>query len=124
LGQGRSAKSPERGECMIKESYIANWRNLPEDWIKIRVARPSILAPSLGLLRDYKEGRIDWKGYCERFRNEIFSNDNALNRLKEIGELSKDKIVCLICYEKTYPCHRFLLIDYIKELKKKEATHP
>lgn len=102
---------------MLKESYIANWRNLPEDWIKIRVVRPSILAPSLGLLKDYKEARIDWEGYCERFRNEIFSNDEALKRLKEIGRLSENKTVCLICYEKTYPCHRFLLINYIEELK-------
>ena len=101
---------------MITESYIANWRNLPEDWIKVRVARPSILGPSKELLKDYKEGRIDWDGYKKRFKDDIFKKRKAIRKLKEIKELAKNNTVCLICYEKNYPCHRFLLMDYIKEL--------
>ena len=45
---------------MIKESYISMWNKLPKDVIKVRVARPSVLSASEGLLHDYKNGRITW----------------------------------------------------------------
>lgn len=96
----------------LKESYIANWKNLPKNSIKIRVAQPSILSPSKSLLKDWKEKIISWKEYERRFRIEMKGNKE---RLKEIGELSKKKEVYLICYEKEHPCHRFILIDLIKE---------
>ena len=60
---------------MLKQSYIANWKNLPEDAIKIRVARPHrLLSPSLDLLNDWKKHKITWPDYETRFREEIFSN--------------------------------------------------
>jgi len=105
---------------MLKESYIANWKNLPEDAIKIRVARPSILAPSRNLLFLYKNGNINWKEYETCFRREILANKKACDTLREIAGLSEEKDVYLICYEKSYPCHRFILIDLIKEIKEKK----
>lgn len=99
----------------IKESYIANWKNLPHIAYKVRVARPSILSPSKELLEDYKKKRIDWSEYEKRFRKEILSNPKAMNELNILKTISKFKDVYLICYEKKYPCHRFILIDMIKE---------
>lgn len=102
---------------MIKESYISMWNKLPTNAVKVRVARPSILSASEGLLHDYKEGRISWKKFEERFRKEILSNQRAVAELKRLKELSEEKDVYLICYEKNYPCHRFILMDLIREIK-------
>ncbi len=92
------------------------WNKLPPDAVKVRVARPSVLAPSLELFHDYKEGRITWEAFETRFRNEIASNPKAVEELKRLKELSQKQDVYLICYEKSYPCHRFILIDLMKEL--------
>ncbi|GAH81305.1 unnamed protein product, partial [marine sediment metagenome] len=83
---------------------------------KVRVARPSILSPSKELLDDYKNERIDWDGYEKRFRKEILNNPKAMSELSILKTISKFKDVYLICYEKNYPCHRFILMDIIKEL--------
>jgi uncharacterized protein YeaO (DUF488 family) len=101
---------------MIKESYISMWNKLPGDAMKVRVARPSVLSPSKELFYDYKEGRINWQEFENRFRKEMISSPKASAELKRLKELSQEKDVYLICYEKNYPCHRFILIDLIKEL--------
>ena len=102
---------------MIKESYISMWNKLPNDAIKVRVARPSVLSPSKELFYDYKEGRINWEEFETRFKKEILNNPKAIGELKRLKELSQEKDVYLICYEKKYPCHRFILLNLIKELK-------
>ena len=99
---------------MLKEGYIARWKKYPKDEVKVRVARPSVLAPSKELLKDWKEGKIDWAEYERRFRKEILGNPKALAKLKEIKKLAEEKDVRLLCYEKNPPCHRFILIDLIK----------
>lgn len=118
---------------MLKESYIANWRNLPDDAVKIRVARPSVLAPSETLLTAFMEAKKSWmaKGltelearkkaweevdYEDRFRREILNNPKAMGKLKEIRKLAEEKDVYLICYEKEPPCHRFILLDLTSSL--------
>jgi uncharacterized protein YeaO (DUF488 family) len=95
------------------EGYIANWKNYPDDEIKIRVARPSVLAPSKELLDDYKSGKIRWDEYERRFRKEMNRNPKALKKLIEISELARDRNVRLMCYEKKPPCHRFILIEIL-----------
>ena len=101
---------------MLKEGYIAKWKKYPKDEVKIRVARPSVLAPSKELLKDWKEGEIDWAEYERRFRAEVSNNPRAVAKLKEIKKLAEEKNVRLICYEKNPPCHRFILIDLINSL--------
>ena len=102
----------------LKESYIANWKNIPDDGTtyKVRVARPSILSPSKKLLDEYKQNRIDWAEYEKRFRKEILNNPKAMVELNHLKTISEFKDVYLICYEKKYPCHRFILIDMMKNL--------
>ncbi len=102
---------------MLKEGYIANWKNYPESDIKIRVARPSILAPSKELLKNWKEGKITWKEYESRLKEQIFSNPKAVVRLSEIKKLAGRNVVRLMCYEKKPPCHRFTLMKMINEVK-------
>ena len=100
--------------------YIAKWKNYPEDEVKIRVARPSILSPSKQLLHDYKEMGISWDEYTERFIEEIVNSPNALEKIYKIVELLKTQNVRLICYEKNPPCHRFILFDMINVLRRIE----
>jgi uncharacterized protein YeaO (DUF488 family) len=107
-------------DSMLKESYISQWRNLPADAIKVRVARPSILSASKDLLTAYKSGRITWEAFQIRFRKEIQSNPKAIAELYRLKDLSKTNDVYLICYEKTSPCHRFILLDMIQNLPEKE----
>lgn len=102
---------------MLKESYLANMKNLPANAVKIVVTRSAghILSPSDMLLWDYKKGRINWDKYVERFKNEM-NNDLCIAVMRKIKWEAKAKDIYLICYEKTYPCHRFLLIDMINQL--------
>lgn len=95
---------------VLRESYIANWKNLPKDAIKVRVARPSIFAPSEKLLEAYKAGEIDWNGYRMRFLSEIEERPGTMNELRVLAEKSKKEDIYLICYEKNPPCHRFILL--------------
>lgn len=101
---------------MLKESYISMWKKLPVDSIKVRVARPSVLSASKKLMTDYKSARITWETFEARFRDEIKNNPNAVAELQRLKILSKTKDVYLICYEKNYPCHRFILMNMINEL--------
>lgn len=102
---------------MLKESYLAKMGNLPENSVKIVVTRTAehVLSPSKGLLWEYKKGRITWEHYIERFRQEM-NNDVCIAAMRKIKWMAKTQDVYLICFEKTYPCHRFLLIDMINKL--------
>ena len=103
---------------MLKETYKANTKNLPKGSMIIEVTRVKRhpLSPSWKLLKEYKEGRITWEDYVRRFKNEM-DNDLCRNVMKEIKEMSKNIDLYLVCYEKTYPCHRFLLIDMINQME-------
>lgn len=98
---------------MLKETYLANLKNLPTDAIKVRVAKPSILAPSNQLLKDWKENQITWEQYETRYLIELLTNPKAIARLAYIKELAKTNDVYLFCYEKSPPCHRFILLKVL-----------
>lgn len=99
------------------EGYLAKYKDYPKDEVKVVVTRSSgsILSPSWDLLWNIKDDRITWEEYERRFREEIMNNSEAMKKLKWIKRISKDKDVRLICYEKNYPCHRFILMDIIME---------
>jgi uncharacterized protein YeaO (DUF488 family) len=69
------------------------------------------LSPSKKLLKDYKEGRIDFKLFEQLFRNEISKNQNVINICKNIAKEALDgKEFTLLCYEKDEShCHRKLI---------------
>lgn len=70
-----------------------------------------VLSPSWGLLHDYKDGRINWAQYTERFLREM-NCDPCIEEMKKIWELAQKKDVFLVCYEKHGEnCHRHILID-------------
>ena len=102
---------------LLKETYLANLAKIPIGAERVRVARPSILAPSKSLLADWKARKISWAEYEMRYKRQILSNTEAVKYMRAIKELSTKVVVYLYCYEKRPPCHRFILIDLIQGLK-------
>jgi|GEM_PF-2142029 len=120
---------------MLKESYAAQLKTLPTDAIKIAVGYPSIFSPSDTLLKQFNEikSTLMKKGMAEpearkraweqtdfekRYRKEITSKPDVMNKLKEIKMLAERNDVFLYCYCGKKPCHRFLLMDLIQHLEK------
>lgn len=120
---------------MLKESYVAKLKSLPNDAIKIAVGYPSVFSPSETLLREFNEikTKLMKRGMTEpdarenawqqtefekRYRREIVSKPEVIDKLKEIRELAETKDVFLYCYCGKTPCHRFILIDIIQHLEK------
>ena len=120
---------------MLKESYVAKLKTLPKNAVKIEVGYPSIFAPSEELLSDFNE--LKWKlmkksitepearikaweqtNFESRYRKKIKSDNEILHKLREIKRLSEKKDVYLYCFCGKNPCHRFVLMDIIKNLKK------
>jgi len=87
------------------------------------VARPSILAPSRELLSEFnrlkkrygRERAWELSGYEGRYKRGILSDPKAMVKLREIKELARTRRVRLICYEKSPPCHHFILMKLIEK---------
>lgn len=120
---------------MLKESYVAKLNIFPKNAIKIAVGYPSVFSPSDTLLREFNEIKTKlmkkrmaepdarkraWQqtDFEVRYRKEVESKPDVINKLKEIKELAEKKDVVLYCYCGKKPCHRFLLIDIIQHLEK------
>jgi len=104
---------------MLKETYLAKMKQIAKEnpdaaFIVVTRSAGHVLSPSWNLLNDYKDGRIDWAQYTERFRHEM-DCDSCIAEMKRIWELSQMKDVFLVCYEKPVEnCHRHILIDLMK----------
>ncbi|MCW4041336.1 MAG: DUF488 domain-containing protein [Candidatus Bathyarchaeota archaeon] len=111
---------------MIRESYLANMRRLPPNALKIVVTATSKspLAPSWSLIKSWnaRPRLLSWQKYQKRYRREISENPEALKLLQKIKTISQHRDVYLICYEKQFPCHRFILLDMIQESRPSDNT--
>jgi uncharacterized protein YeaO (DUF488 family) len=94
-------------------------RHLPPNALKIVVTATakSPLAPSWGLIKAWnaRPRSLNWQEYQKRYRKEISENHEALKLLQKIKTISQHKDVYLICYEKQFPCHRFILLDMLQK---------
>jgi len=71
------------------------------------------LAPSVGLLNDWKNKKIGWEEYEKRYLEEIKGKKRFVNKL--IGLVKEKGTVTLLCAEKEDRfCHRRLLKEYIE----------
>jgi uncharacterized protein YeaO (DUF488 family) len=110
------AANPNAIYIIVSRSRPSYSNNLYNRWYMA-------LAPSQSLFRDFKNGLCDEEEYTRRFTEQISKSKIAQERIQTIKELSKEKDVYLICWEKTGFCHRFLLMDMIEgEKKEKQAT--
>lgn len=109
---------------MLGETYKRNIsviRQQDPDAVFIDVTRTSNspLSPSWSLLDDYKHKKITWNEYVSRFKKEMGIREIS-EQLRDIATQSLKKNVYLVCYENNKECHRFLLLDMIVDLSKKE----
>ncbi len=106
----------------LKETYMVNVSQVKKQYPDaeiVYVARRggSVLAPSWDLLEAFKEERITWDEYIQRFVKEM---DNPVSKAEmlRIGNLAKTKDVYLVCFERKGNCHRYLLVDMINKMMK------
>jgi uncharacterized protein YeaO (DUF488 family) len=101
---------------MIYESYIAKIRDVPkaERFLVNRNRGHNELSPSESLLREYKSGKGTWDEFRSRFVAEL--TDQSWKTLNLLVDRSRKENVCLICYERDFPCHRFILIELLMGL--------
>jgi len=104
---------------MLKETYLAKIKPIAKEnpdaaFIVVTRSAGHSLSPSWKLLNDYKDGRIDWAQYTERFRREMDCY-SCIAEMKKIWDLSQTKDVYLVCFEKDGEnCHRYILIELMK----------
>lgn len=116
---------------MLKESYK---RNIPSikgpNVLIVDVTRTgnSILSPSIELLNARRFGNIEWDEFERRFREEINSPTVEAKLLKIAQDAVKmvpvkgsmvEQDVYLICYEASGNCHRYILMDMIRDIAAK-----
>jgi uncharacterized protein YeaO (DUF488 family) len=74
------------------------------------------LGPSKELLVAFKNGKVTWEQYDQRYRKERQTSwgQEAIERLKQIQK--KKKVICLLCYERNGDphCHRYILKEIIQ----------
>lgn len=110
---------------MIKQTYLSNLKNLPPGSLRIRVCRPSLLAPSKKLLDEYKSGKISWNEYSDHFRLQLLANKDAFESLFKLKGLAETRDVYLYCYEKDpRHCHRSILMKILKDAGAKVEEIP
>jgi uncharacterized protein YeaO (DUF488 family) len=109
---------------MIRETYLAVKKRVvpPEDVVldisRFRKKNENIspLAPSRELLYDWNQDRMTWKDYVERYYQELRENREAASLIQEIADQASQKDVWLVCLERGYPCHRFLVKQIIERM--------
>jgi|SRR6187200_1247698 len=75
------------------------------------------LSPSKNLLKDYKNGEIDFQLFETLFKNEITKNNHVIDICHNIAkEVFNGKECTLLCYEKDESnCHRKLIRKICEE---------
>jgi len=77
------------------------------------------LAPSKHLHSDYTNGRITWEDYVLRYNQQITESRKAQKTLASIKAQAETADVYFVCFcgrEKGEQCHRFLLLELVKEI--------
>lgn len=80
-----------------------------DDWVRE-------LAPSRELLKEYKEGSIEWRDFTREFLAQMRGSGEAKSALRDLRGEAMDGGVTLLCYEPDgAPCHRHILRRLVEE---------
>jgi uncharacterized protein YeaO (DUF488 family) len=64
----------------------------------------------------YKRGEKDWVEFKLSFVRELRSNLDSIEAITTLYEISRNRNITLLCYEKSgVPCHRHLVRDLIEQ---------
>jgi uncharacterized protein YeaO (DUF488 family) len=87
-------------------------KNHFDEWLRA-------LSPSPKLLFDYKEKRISWETFKDRFVTELANNIDSVELINILHDAMKRDVVTLLCYEKSgVPCHRHIVAELIEHPEK------
>ena len=113
---------------ILYTSYFSNYRkSLPNNTLMLSIARTQPksfrfqsfdkLFPPAQLLWDYKDGKINWNTYVERYTKDVLDHLEPSEIYKELEQLAgNNKWVCLTCWEKSDEhCHRRLVMEWLNE---------
>ena len=70
------------------------------------------LGPSLPLLNDYRQGKIDWPGLAQRYRQEMAGRPQVLAKAAALAKAGGVTLLCS-CQDETR-CHRTLLKEILE----------
>lgn len=110
---------------VIYTSYFAKLRSLPENIVPISICgkAPSWykglqykkLAPKYNFFKKWKENH-DNAYYTEHFKEEVLDELDVSKVIYDLLNLSNNKTIALICYEKPLDfCHRHLVSRWLNE---------
>lgn len=110
---------------MIFTSYFAKLKSLPDNIIPISICGKAPqwykglqykkLAPKYDFFIKWKENHNNYY-YIKCFNEQVLSELNPHQVLDELYNLSKDKDIALICYEKPSDfCHRHLVAEWFNK---------
>jgi uncharacterized protein YeaO (DUF488 family) len=91
----RSTKGPEDGTRILITRYVPRYikkEEQKEHWDKWLID----LLPSRALHKQYKNGKITWEVFSQRFRDEIRDNEKSMELCRQLAKESLNKI--LHCY--------------------------
>jgi uncharacterized protein YeaO (DUF488 family) len=109
---------------MLKQAYKRQLKEIKKEdpnahYIDVTRTANSPLSPSWDLQSDLKKERIDWDTYVKKFKDEMITK-SVTQILLDIAREASKKNVYLVCFEDSKFCHRFILMDMIEDLAKKE----
>lgn len=79
-----------------------------DEWLRV-------LAPSPKLLFEYKDKKIDWETFKNRFLHELANNIDSVEIINILHEEMKNDVITLLCFERTgVPCHRHIIKEVIE----------
>ncbi|WP_114556203.1 DUF488 domain-containing protein [Bacillus sp. K6W] len=83
-----------------------------EELVGIKYIHCLDLAPTQDILSGFKEKRITWEEYTERYLT-LLRERNIEHKIDEL--IGENQVICFLCSEhKPHNCHRSLLTQYIQ----------
>ena len=114
----RSLKGPEDGTRILITRYVPRYIKKEEQkdhWDKWLID----LSPSRALHKQYKNGKITWDVFSQRFRDEIINNEKSMELCRQLAGESLNKNITLLCFEDDERlCHRSLVRKICEQMKK------
>jgi len=114
----KSAKGPEDGTRILITRYVPRYikkKDQKNHWDKWLID----LSPSKALHKQYKNGKISWDVFSQRFRDEIRNNEWSMELCRQLVKESLNKNITLLCFEDDeHLCHRSLVRKICEQMKK------
>jgi uncharacterized protein YeaO (DUF488 family) len=114
----KSSKGPEDGTRILITRYVPRYikkKDQKNHWDKWLID----LSPSKALHKQYKNGKISWDVFSQRFRDEIRYNERSMELCRQLAKESLNKSITLLCFEDDeHLCHRSLVRKICRQMKK------